>query len=114
MGAFDKGEIVLVEFPNSDLTKPKVRPALVLATLAGKDIIICLITSKNASLDLCIAIGAGDLSSGELRMEPSYVRPVRLFTAHSSIIIKKLAKLSEEKTEEIIRLLADRLNQKTP
>ena len=45
MGGFVKGDIVVLNFPFSDLSGTKRRPALVLADLAGNDIILCQITS---------------------------------------------------------------------
>ncbi|WP_242716914.1 hypothetical protein [Microcoleus vaginatus] len=45
MATFVKGDVVVVPFPFSDLTQAKRRPALILATLEGKDLILCQITS---------------------------------------------------------------------
>ena len=46
MGEFMKGDVVVVPFPFSDLSANKKRPALVVATLTGDDVILCQITSK--------------------------------------------------------------------
>lgn len=45
---FDFGSIVLVPFPFTDLTSAKVRPALVISKSdpAGRDVIVCFITSQ--------------------------------------------------------------------
>ncbi|MEH2172739.1 hypothetical protein [Nostoc sp.] len=45
MVGFIKGDIVIVPFLFSDLTKTKRRPALVIATLQGNDLILSQITS---------------------------------------------------------------------
>ncbi|WP_292744967.1 type II toxin-antitoxin system PemK/MazF family toxin [Nostoc sp. NMS4] len=45
MAGFVKGDVVIVPFPFSDLTQTKRRPALVIATLQGNDLILCQITS---------------------------------------------------------------------
>jgi mRNA-degrading endonuclease toxin of MazEF toxin-antitoxin module len=45
MGRFVKGDVVVLNFPFSDLTGTKRRPALVLSDLTGNDIILCQITS---------------------------------------------------------------------
>ena len=80
MGRFVKGDVVVVPFPFSDLTRSKRRPALVLTELTGDDLILCQITSQNIrdvySIDLC----DNDFESGGLN-KPSNVRPNRLFTA---------------------------------
>jgi mRNA interferase MazF len=45
--ALKKGDIVLVQFPFSDLTQTKLRPGLVLAVnLDIDEIIICFISSQ--------------------------------------------------------------------
>lgn len=46
MGKFVIGDVVVVPFPFSDLSASKKRPALVVATLSGDDVILCQITSK--------------------------------------------------------------------
>lgn len=51
MAGFIKGDIVIVPFPFSDLTQTKRRPALVIATLQGNDLILCQITIAIASRD---------------------------------------------------------------
>ena len=45
MGGFVKGDVVVLNFPFSDLSGTKRRPALVLADLKDDDIILCQITS---------------------------------------------------------------------
>ncbi|WP_235335003.1 MULTISPECIES: type II toxin-antitoxin system PemK/MazF family toxin [Aphanizomenon] len=52
MEEFIKGDVVIVPFPFSDLTQTKRRPALVIATLQGNDLILCQITSQSVS-DIC-------------------------------------------------------------
>ena len=46
MAKFVKGDVVVVPFPFSDLTQAKRRPALVVSTLEGDDLILCQITSQ--------------------------------------------------------------------
>ena len=49
MGKFVKGDVVVAPFPFSDLSATKKRPALVVATLVGDDVILYQITSKTVS-----------------------------------------------------------------
>ncbi|MDG6245112.1 MAG: hypothetical protein QCH31_12125 [Methanolobus sp.] len=44
MVTFNKGSIVVLPFPFSDLTATKRRPALVIVDLNGDDYILCQIT----------------------------------------------------------------------
>lgn len=85
MGEFVKGDVVVVLFPFSDLSSAKKRPALVLATPDGDDVILCQVTSRLVSDRYAILIGEADFSSGSLRQE-SNVRPTRIFTADKRII----------------------------
>jgi mRNA interferase MazF len=42
MAKFIKGDVVVIPFPFSDLTTVKRRPALVIASLKGNDIILSI------------------------------------------------------------------------
>ena len=56
MGKFVKGEVVVVPFPFSDLSSTKRRPALVITSLTGDDVILCQITSKSVSDNYAIPL----------------------------------------------------------
>jgi hypothetical protein len=49
MGTFVKGDVVVFPFSFSDLSAAKRRPALVVATLTGDDVILCQITSRSVA-----------------------------------------------------------------
>ena len=80
MGRFVKGDIVIMPFPFSDLSASKKRPALVVASRAGDDVILCQITSQPIRDRYALAIEKKDFATGGLN-RPSNVRPNRLFTA---------------------------------
>ena len=61
MERFVKGDIVVLPFPFSDLSDAKRRPALVLAALAGDDIILCQITSQLKQDTYSIFLNDSDL-----------------------------------------------------
>jgi mRNA interferase MazF len=52
MAKFVKGDIVVIPFLFSDLTRAKRRPALVIVSLEGNDAILCQITSKTITTDM--------------------------------------------------------------
>ncbi len=62
MGAFVKGDVVVAPFPFSDLSAAKKRPALVLATLSGNDVILCQITSQAVADSYAVPLRDGDFS----------------------------------------------------
>lgn len=101
MGMPSKGTIVTINFPFSDLSSTKRRPALVLASVKKGDVILCQITSKPYSDPAAIVITANDFNQGTLNRE-SFARPGKLFTAHQSIICQEIATIKAQKFNEII------------
>src|SRR5438477_3388507 len=86
LGQFVKRDVVVLNFPFSDLSQTKRRPALVIATLKGDDVILCQITSQVRTDEYSIALDDIDFVSGGLN-QSSRVRPNRLFTADAAIIV---------------------------
>ena len=101
MGKFVKGNVVVTPFPFSDLSATKKRPALVMATLVGDDVILCQITSKTVSDTYAISITDADFRSGGLRQD-SNVRPNRIFTADANIILYRAGALDSKKVQEVV------------
>ena len=102
MERFVKGDVVIVPFPFSDLTKTKRRPALVITVLEGDDLILCQITSQAIKDKYTISIGDKDFETGSLK-QPSNVRPNRIFTADSHIVLYKVGNLKQDKLNSIIK-----------
>ena len=106
MGLFTKGTVVLIKFPFSDLTKVKLRPALVLAKASKNDFILCQITSKRYGDDKSVKLQTKDMGNGLLH-KLSYVRYTKIFTANDSIIVSELGKIKNNKFDTIINSLID-------
>ena len=100
MEEFVKGDVVVLPFPFSNLTKSKRRPALVVANLEGDDIILCQITTEARIDDYSIVLTNNDFKQGSLNLT-SIIRPNRLFTADKSIILYKIGSLKESKIKEV-------------
>ncbi len=96
------GTVVLVRFPFSDLSRSKVRPAVVLADTGRNDWVLCQVTSQPYTDPLAVEVTSGNLASGSFRKD-SYARPGKLFTANAGIMTKEIGELKSEKLEEIIR-----------
>ena len=100
MEEFVKGDVVVLPFPFSDLSKSKKRPALVVANLEDQDIILCQITSEVRVDNYSIVLSNNDFKKGSLNLT-SIIRPNRLFTADKSIILYKIGSLKESKIKEV-------------
>jgi len=74
MGAFVRGDVVVAPFPFSDLSAAKKRPALVVATLTGDDVILCQITSQAVADGYAVPLADRDFTSGGLR-QAGNIRP---------------------------------------
>lgn len=95
------GAVVVVQFPFSDLTNSKLRPAVVLALAGKKDWVLCQITSKAYADSSAIEIKDTDFASGSLR-QTSYARPGKLFTANESLIDSQAGLLTKDAFEQIL------------
>ena len=110
MERFVKGDVVVVPFPFSDLTRAKRRPAMVIAELEGNDLILCQITSQPIRDRYAVSIDENDFETGTLRRR-SNVRPNRIFTADRHIILYRVGHLKPEKMDQIIDRIVDILRQ---
>lgn len=110
MGAFVKGEVVILPFPFSDLSSAKRRPALVVASLSGDDVILCQITSQAKGDGYSVQIADTDFEKGGLQKD-SNVRPNRIFTADSGIIAYSAGNLSPGKVNEVVSQIISILNR---
>jgi len=110
VGRFVKGDVVVVPFPFTDLTQAKRRPALVLATFDGNDLVLCQITSQAVRDHHAIPLAVSDFRDGSLR-KASNIRPNRVFTAYDRLILYRVGALKPEKSGEIVEALVNILRQ---
>ena len=106
MAGFVKGDVVVVPFPFSDLTRAKRRPALVIAELEGDDTILCQITSHQIRDKYSVPVADHDFETGTLKKE-SNVRPNRIFTADRHIVLYRVGRLRSYKIKEVIDKVVD-------
>jgi mRNA interferase MazF len=106
-----KGDVVVLNFPFSDLSQTKRRPALVLAALQGDDLILCQITSQAREDGYSVRLDAADFASGGLS-QSSRIRPNRLFTADSGIVVYRAGQISGEKLRQTRDKLVSILDSK--
>jgi mRNA interferase MazF len=106
MGRFVKGDVVIIPFPFSDLSDSKRRPAFVIASLPGDDIILCQITSQVKKDKFSITLSSSDFISGSLPVE-SYIRPTRIFTADKKIILRKAGIVKTSISTSVVNLIIE-------
>jgi len=95
------GAVVLVQFPFSDLSQAKLRPAVVLADAGRGDWILCQITSKPYADPRAITLVDASFASGSLRVT-SYARPAKLFTANRNLMVAQVGKLKADPFRQIV------------
>ena len=74
------------------------------ATLTGNDVILCQITSQAIVDSYAVPLIDQDFTSGGLR-QISNIRPNRLFTAETSIILYRAGTISAAKMQDVLTKL---------
>ena len=101
---YKRGDIVLVTFPFTDLSSSKRRPALVVSPDSFnelmQDLVLAGITSQLAD-DGSLTIDREDCVNGHLPKK-SIVKPAKLFTMHSSLVLKTICTLRREKRDAVL------------
>src|SRR5215216_5564483 len=92
------GEVVVLPFPQTDLQAGKRRPALVVADLAGEDLILCQITTQSRRDSYSVPLATNDFERGRLNVD-SFIRTNRLFTVDHSVIIYTAARVKSSKLD---------------
>jgi len=93
---YSKGDIVVVNFPFSDMVNAKKRPMLVLGT-KGEDLIGCAITSNPESEGVSLK----RFADGGLPLE-SKVKYWQISTFVKGVAVRKVAKIFPETHKEIL------------
>ena len=108
--------VVIVPFPFSDLSTTKLRPAIVLADARRGDWLLCQVTSNPFRDPDAVQLTQPSLKRGALD-KTSYVRPAKMFTANESLIVKRVAILTDEAFAAVlsatIGVLASNLPEQT-
>lgn len=106
MGQFVVGQVVLVNFPFSNLKGQKLRPALILAKAEFDNLILCQITSKPYSSKSVIILKPTDFAQGQLPIT-SYIRPDKLFTCDPTLISKIVGQLNPKTMKSVLSSIRD-------
>ncbi|HUS51145.1 MAG TPA: type II toxin-antitoxin system PemK/MazF family toxin [Candidatus Paceibacterota bacterium] len=101
MEGFVKGDVIIIEFPYSDLKSVKRRPVLVLKVPKGEDVIVSQITGESYENYVEILLKKEDFKQGSLKRD-SYIRIDKIASIEKSLIKYKAGSLKREKFSEII------------
>ena len=113
MVTLSPASIVVIPFPFSDLSGTKLRPAVVLAETGNNDWLLCQITSNAYADPASIRLTNAELSRGTLSTI-SYARPMKLFTANVTLIVKRVAILNESTFKTILDSTITSLQKNLP
>ncbi|MFN0279715.1 MAG: type II toxin-antitoxin system PemK/MazF family toxin [Pyrinomonadaceae bacterium] len=103
MPNYSRNEIVLVRFPFSDLTKSKIRPAVVAnPTHASRDLFLVSLTTKTSGL-MAGEFVLSDWASAGLNVETAVKRGI--FTIREDLILRSIGSLTQIDVEELARSL---------
>lgn len=95
------GDVVVLDFPFSDLSAIKRRPSLIIKIPKGEDVIICQITAQSQEKSVEIPIQSTDFANKGLRRD-SYVRIDKITSIKRTRIKYKVGSLKQGKFEEIL------------
>ncbi len=109
-----KSDIVLVQFPFSDLSQTKLRPALILAVSSSIDeITLCFISSQKVQRlspdEFAIFKSDDEFLQTGLKTN-SKVRVTRIITLERKLIIRKIGKLGEKQIDNLNQTLIEAFN----
>ena len=90
-------DIVLVEFPFSDLIQSKLRPALIISVPGGDNYILCQITTKKRNVQTYEIPLFRSSCQGDIRFD-SHIYVDMIFTIHKDIIHKSIGKIKDMNT----------------
>jgi mRNA interferase MazF len=102
MPSYLKNEVILVRYPFSALSGVKVRPAIVVnSPHVSQDVFIVPLTSRTTSL-LTGEFLLADWAAAGLHVPTAVKRGQReLYTAHGSLILKRVSSLSFSTTHSL-------------
>lgn len=113
MVSLSPASIVIMPFPFSDLSGTKLRHAVVLAATGNGDWLLCQITSNPYSDPNAIRLTSTEMKKG-LVNSVSFARPMKLFTANESLMVKRIAILKTAPFKTILTTTITLLQENMP
>lgn len=102
---FERGEMVLVPFPFTDMSQSKLRPVLVISNQSYNktsfDFICCGITSNSNNKKNSILLENRDLKNGII-VKKSRIKFDSIFTLRKDLRVKKIGQINPKKLNMVI------------
>ena len=102
----ERGDLLLVPFPFTDLTASKRRPVLALTPEDGYGDFIALPVTSRPQTEHAVPITAIDLTSGVLPA-PSWIRTNRIVSLNTRLVIRTIGRVSETCTSRAVEQICD-------
>ncbi len=108
---FERGEIILVPFPFTDMSK--LRPVLIISNISHNkkslDFICCGITSNLSNKNNSILINVIDMLDGTLEKK-SRIKFSNIFTLQKNSAVKRIGQLNSKKLDMAISSIRNMLS----
>lgn len=101
---YEQGDVVYMQFPFTDLSATKLRPAVVVSNEmfnVKKNLIFVALSSKENDPSFSMPIQQIDLVEGELNKQ-SFVRFQNIFTLERSLVSQKVARLTPDALNRVL------------
>ena len=110
---FERGDLLLVPFPFSDLSAAKRRPVLALTGPDGYGDFIALPVTSRPQAEHGLPLTAADLVHGRLPA-PSWIRTDRIVTLNASLVVKTVGRVSDRAVAAAVERFCARIGYPTP
>ena len=109
MNIYNQRDIVLVNFPFSNLTNQKLRPVLVLSNdnynQHSMDILVCGITANLKPTPFSIIVDIIDVEKKDTLKNKSKIRVDTIASLEQSLVIKKIAILKTSIFKQVVYMI---------
>lgn len=102
----DRGDLLLLPFPFTDLSATKRRPVLALTAPDAYGDFIALAVTSRPQIEHAIPITSSDMISGALPVA-SWIRTNRVVTLNISLVVKTVGRVSETTVSAAVAQLID-------
>ena len=109
---FERGALLLVPFPFTDLSAAKRRPVLALTVPDAHGDFQALSVTSRPQTQNAIALAASDLIAGSLPLA-SWLRTDRIVTLNASLVIKDFGQVSSSILEQALGMLCAHMGHKS-